>query len=185
MDHNEEINCEATYKRRRVGVVPISCPLSKRYSGLYLIERDLASIEILIGESQKKGCISHVAKGLFVAITTIYWKCFADTRGRNRVVLNKKKYIKDESLMMVHEKIKDVRHNFSAHSGDITFEKAKVFVLKGENGKPASTVVPVVFQANNADAEFLEDIRNLVSHIKNNVSAEMSSIIETLKDKYC
>ena len=132
-----------TYKRKPCRRVLLESRLCSQLAGYSLIEKDLRSVLIWLGEieSRHKGAPSrkgehfarspnrtayNLIKGLFVAALTFYGKCFSRCEGRP-VKLERAQL--DEKFWPLHDECIAYRHNFAAHSGAKKLEYVEIALV--------------------------------------------------------
>ncbi len=124
------------YLGKRAPVVKLSDEkLIKQYAGYTLIEKDLRSVLVWLTEIEKidpqpltryeTPQLMDLVKGYFVAALTFYGKCFTTSKGRG---IKYDRIDVPEEHRSTHDKIMEMRHNFTAHSG-IGFESVKVSLV--------------------------------------------------------
>ena len=151
-----------TYKRKLCRRVLLESRLCSQLAGYSLIEKDLRSVLIWLGEieSQHKDGPSrkgehfarstnratyNIIKGLFVAALTFYGKCFSKCEGRP-VKLERAQL--DEKYRPLHDECIAYRHNFAAHSGAKKLEHVEIALVSPfkHKGKVPFKVYRELFQ---------------------------------------
>lgn len=171
------------YKGKICKRVPLDSPMARQLAGYVLIEKDLRSALVWLGEidrirgddaaldprgsrNSKDRDRYDLVKGLFVAALTFYGKAFAQCEGR-RVKMERRQI--DKEFHEVHDEAIAFRNNFAAHSGAKLLERAEVAVVLPP--KPKLGVMPRVYREMNqpdfamtraGDKSFPE----LIEHVK-------------------
>jgi hypothetical protein len=163
---------KVTYFRKNLPIQVLKDPKSLKYVGLELIKSDLLRIKEwidislkLLSKKEKDADVEHILQSLFISIVTTYWKCFADTKGRHRIHLNKNNI--DPEYLSLHEELKRIRNNFAAHSGDDPFESGYLLLVKDLERKTRFEpfTLPIHRKAANADIRFNQRIAILVESL--------------------
>lgn len=82
---------------------------------------------------------AFILKGLYVAILTMYGRCFTTAEGR-RFTFDKKKHIPEE-FKELHEDIMHARNNFAAHKGNFVHEDYKIALAVDENKRSMNAYI--------------------------------------------
>lgn len=132
-----------TYRRKACRRVLLESRLCSQLAGYALIEKDLRSVLIWLGEIESRHTDgpSHkgehfarssdranynLIKGLFVAALTFYGKCFSKCEGRP-VKLERAQL--DDQFRSLHDECIAYRHNFAAHSGAKKIEYVEIALV--------------------------------------------------------
>lgn len=181
---------KVTYKRKLVETEVLDDHISKSYIGYRLILDDLKNIVLwaklvldYLEKKEKTDTDNVVLHSLFISIVTTYWKCFADTKGRNGTQLNcsicPKKYVG------IHNEIKRIRNNFTAHSGDDPFESGyllKVMDCHDKNRFGAFTL-PIHRKAQHGDKKLTNNIILLVEAIIEEIKIKQEKRLQKIMDE--
>jgi hypothetical protein len=192
-ERNKLVN-KVAYQRKQLPVEVLNDSLSKSYMGHELVITDLQKIitwsKISIGILSDKNKTEEDVKilhGLFISIVTTYWKCFAETNGRYGVQLNKKIIPKEH--LELHNELKEIRNNFTAHCGGDPFEVGYLLLVSDINNKNRFQpfTIPIHRKAANADGQKINAIINLakslVSSIENKQKNNLSNILNVATKK--
>ncbi|MFW8630508.1 hypothetical protein [Vibrio natriegens] len=166
--NRDELVNKVTFRRKEVQTEVLEDRLSQSYIGYQLIVEDLkrvlnwAQIAINLLEKNKLDVNDkYVLESLFISMVTTYWKCFADTKGRHRVQLSKGMI--PNTHIDIHNELRRIRHNFTAHSGDDPFESGYMLHVKDVPSKNRFTPfnLPIHRKAGHGDKVLTKNIRDL------------------------
>jgi hypothetical protein len=194
--------------------LPLTSAKAKQLAGYSLIEKDLRNAIFWAGEIEKRhnekphdNRLAHNAKnidnynlikGLFVAMLTIYGKCFAGCEGR-RAKLDRR--IVDEKYLDLHDRCISYRNNFAAHSGAERLERVSVVAVVPNSGSTRSVTMKVFRELDQPDlfwptssptlAELFESVRakvvtkidSLATLVAEEAKATVTNHIVTLIEK--
>lgn len=79
-----------------------------------------------------------IAKGLFIAILSVYGRCFTQANGR-KFTLDKKHV--PEKYKSLHDELMDARHNFAAHKGDFEGDNCQIVMTVSGNAKRIRSLI--------------------------------------------
>ena len=167
-----EIQNRVLFKGKKMDCRILNNPVVESYLGFFSIQSDLKQIqewlECITTEKQGEST-SSIERSLFVSSLTFYWKCFSQTKGRGRAKLSENKISKD--LLPAHKFIKELRHNFAAHSGDAKFESGIVLKISDSSKKQRFTpfLLPIHKRPNSLDGMLLNNFQKLVQNALDNV----------------
>ncbi|EGR1757958.1 hypothetical protein ACWO0M_004683 [Vibrio parahaemolyticus] len=187
-ERDELINT-VKFRRKVLPTKVLNDKISQSYVGYRLIKSDLesvlewAKVSVTILEKKSKSeSDKRVLHSLFVSMVTMYWKCFADTKGRHRMKLNPK-WI-DDKHRHIHEHLKNIRHNFAAHSGSDPFESGYLLYFSDFDGRARFNpgIIPIYRKAGHADNELTNNIILLVTSIVDKIDAKLVSLMEKIKE---
>ncbi len=179
------------YKNKVAQRIPLTSKLAENLAGYALIEKDLRSVLIWLGEINKMfpkveqgvgNAISpdrerfDIIKGLFTASLIFYGKCFSSCEGR-RTKLNRK--LLDKKYHDTHSEIILMRHNFAAHSGADKFEEVMIALVLPPKKK--QNLPPIIFrELTQADMLFDDEgeisFESLVKHVQKIVLGKMKVV---------
>lgn len=147
-----KVENEYYYKTEKAIRLKLESRIAQQYSGWILIEKDIRNImswlklfidvvkEINNGEipeasQMRSGAFpekNDLAKGLLIAIVTVYGKLFSQAEGR-KVKLEKNIYADSEAKLNIHESILELRNKYAAHGGAHEYEYVNIAVLLDSN----------------------------------------------------
>ncbi|MGI2197425.1 hypothetical protein [Shewanella baltica] len=186
-ERNELVN-KVTYRRKAIQTQVLDDRFSQSYIGYKLIVADLNSVlswgKIVTHLLDKKEVTTEdkaILHSLFISMVTTYWKCFADTKGRNGVQLNDKLVPKSHTL--VHRELRRIRHNFAAHSGGDPFESGYILHVKDIAGKNRFEpfTIPIHRKANHGDKKLTSNIIELTTLLIQCLETKQEKILEQIK----
>lgn len=186
-ESNELVN-KVTYRRKALQTEILDDRLSKSYIGNRLILSDLKGVqqwaEMALKLLDKKDLSKDeksILNSLFISMVTTYWKCFADTKGRHGVQLNKK-YV-PSTHTAIHEELRRIRHNFTAHCGDDPFESGYILYVKDVEGKerfePFS--LPIQRKANHGDRKLTRNIIDITSVLIEKLEEKQEKLLHKIE----
>jgi hypothetical protein len=175
---------KVTYRRKQLPTKILNNRSSKNYIGYELIKADLknivewAKLTIELKANNIDGSIKNATlKSLFISIITTYWKCFGDTKGRNGTKLNKKMLAKEHRS--VHDTMKRLRHNFTAHSGDDPFESGYLLHVSDLAGKSRFEpfTIPIHRKAMSSDLTLTNNIINISNDLISQIAKKQDVLL--------
>ncbi len=187
-----------TYKRKPCRRVLLESRLCSQLAGYSLIEKDLRSVLIWLGEIEslhkdapsRKGehfarspdrATYNLIKGLFVAALTFYGKCFSKCEGRP-VKLERPQL--DEKFRLLHDECIAYRHNFAAHSGAKKLEYVEIALVSPVKHKDKvpfkvyrELIQPDLFWPSSEEIT----LASLVEHVRSIVTTKIEFLTEKIQ----
>lgn len=182
---NKLASHEVTWKGDKVNTVNLDTKESKKYMGYELIKKDLvrviewSKINIKLFESIESQETKQIMSSLLVSIVITYWKCFAQTEGRERVQLDEN-CVKNSMYEKMHFELKKIRHNYIAHSGIDNFEEGSLLFVEGQENKYGSFTLPITVKASTFDKKFSENVIKLAESIIKVVEHKQEKTLKTV-----
>lgn len=184
-----ELVSKVTFRRKNLQTQVLNDKLSQSYIGYNLTIDDLKSVVNwgnialnLLSSNERTTEDDSILQSLFISMITTYWKCFADTRGRNGVQLNKK--LVPKSHIAVHDELRRIRNNFAAHSGDDPFESGYILYVKDVPGKNRFKpfVIPIQRKAHCTDRKLTENIIELSRLLVEVIEGKQIKLLEQINE---
>ncbi|QUI64002.1 hypothetical protein GSF04_16530 [Pseudoalteromonas sp. A22] len=180
---------KVTYRRKLLKTRVLGDRLSQSYIGHKLIIADLASVlswgniaMTLLDRKVQPPENKPILHSLFVSMLTTYWKCFADTKGRHGVQLNRK--LVPKQYIVIHDELRRMRHNLAAHSGDDPFENGYVLYVEDVAGKSRFEpfVLPIHWKAYGADKKMIKNITELSKQLIDVLEGKQEKLLKRIMD---
>lgn len=131
-----------------------------------------------------------IVKALFVAILSMYGRCF--TTANNRKFTFDRKHV-PEKYRETHDELMNARHNFAAHKGEFKYDDCKiVLVLNNDKRDPgpiifAEMVQPYIYtdimSKNNELQSLCEALRRVVNEKYDNLTEKIFNDFVQVKGK--
>lgn len=106
------------------GKMLVPSSMSKQITSYMLIREDLLFVkknaQLLLDSKKQTPRNEHTEETLWYSLIIIYGRCFSNATKGQKVKLDKEGFFNksDETLLVTHNKIIDIRNNFIAHRGD-------------------------------------------------------------------
>lgn len=177
-------------------VIELKSPITKRYCGLKLIEKDLRDIKLylkeykkLLGRGNEKSTPNNtsfeslIAKSLLTTIGIHYARCFPGSKGRGALLQESE--ISNNNIE-THRLLMDLRNTYLAHSDVSRYEGCSyVILIPPKNKAYKNTSIPVslaeLFQLTGIDG-LGNDIERLIHELYEKVNIKLTDCEENINN---
>lgn len=144
----------------------------------------LEAIDELISFKSTENKKEFLEKALWVFFIITYGKCFTDASKSKQTKLESSECFKGEGekLLILHNEIMRMRHEFVAHRGDTEFEQAILYLKTLDDNLRTEYKIQII-TASNGSLETLKLYKNLLMYLKEIVIEKMNRNISKLHEQ--
>lgn len=168
--------------------IELKIPITERYCGLKLIEKDLRDIKLYLSEYEKYLNIgieksianatafeSIIAKGLLTTIVVHYIRCFPGSKGRKALIQDRE--ISSDNIN-THQFLVSLRNTYLAHSDVSQYERCSYVILVPPQNKAINRASRMfssteLFQAVGIEG-LVGDIKDLIQELYEKVENKLN-----------